>query len=98
MVDRIDMSLDDIIKTNKKSKNLFKAKGGGQGAQGVSGKSKKSRSMSRNRGGRLKSSGGIRKTKSRSTSRNKLSGTEGLSMRVAMIKYVIKYFSSLLVY
>jgi len=78
MVDRIDMSLDDIIKTNKKSKNLFKAKGGGQGAQGVSGKSKKSRSMSRNRGGRLKSSGGIRKTKSRSTSRNKLSGTEGV--------------------
>jgi len=73
MVDRIDMSLDEIIKSNKKSAFHSKSKVGG--GKGVSGKV---RSRSRSRGGPPKSPGGVMKAKSRSRSSNRISGARGV--------------------
>jgi len=74
MVDRIDMSLDEIIKSNKKSALHSKSKVGG-GGKGVPGKA---RSRSRSRGGPPKSPGGVMKAKSRSRSSNRILGARGV--------------------
>ena len=80
MADRIDMSLDDIIKSNKKSgaafpgKNKNVGRGGNRGNLRGGGQQIKGRSRSRSRGrGPLQqhNGGAINKNKSRSRSRQR---------------------------
>ena len=85
MDDKIDMSLDDIIKSNKKAK-VKTPVGGGGGAKtrgGRMGAGVKGRSRSRSRGGGppLKSRQGITKAKTRSRSQNRARSQGGGGMR-----------------
>ena len=82
MADKIDMSLDDIIKSNKKSKVKTPVGGGAKtrGRMGAGVKAARSRSRSRGGGPPLKRPG-ITKAKTRSRSQNRARSQGGGRMR-----------------